>query len=94
MDWYGILEAIRRLVRRPKDPFTASQLAREADLKTTKKSSGQQIASAWLSKFVGWGYVLRMGNAPPTFGRPERLYVLTEWGRKKNRPLRKFKRRP
>jgi DNA-binding IclR family transcriptional regulator len=39
------------------------------------------VASAWLGKFVRWGYVVRSGSASGE-KRWVRVYELTKWGHK------------
>jgi hypothetical protein len=90
MNWFGVLEAARKVgSRAEKDsvkvlPFTSFELAKEAGFKATSKSSPRDIASAWLGKFVRWGYALRINPVEESYqisrGRPTRIYMLTNWG--------------
>jgi hypothetical protein len=77
MDWYSVLKIVRRIASR-KEVFNSTDLAQEAGIKDTEKSEAHQIASAWLGKFVRWGYVVRAGQEPGE--RSWRGYRLTSWG--------------
>lgn len=76
MDWFSILEAARQL---SEDGFTAEELAQEAEIEGTEISKPAKIASAWLSKFHRWGYVLQAGTAS-SGRRWVRVWKLTDWG--------------
>jgi hypothetical protein len=92
--WWSVLEAARRASRRGKEAFTASDLAHEARIDATVgddgflKSPAESIASAWLGKFVRWGYALRAGSrgSPKGGNAWVRLYTLTEFGVKRHPP--------
>lgn len=76
--------------------FTAAQLADEAGLVSRRLTveekklieqgemkppgSPNDLAAAWIGKFVRWGYVHPTGKKDSTGGRPVRLYALTRWG--------------
>lgn len=97
--WYGVLKAIRDVVSaKGGDPleaaFTAEELAEEAGMAQSKSgASPSWIASAWLGKFVRWGYVVRGGKAPNVAGRAVQTYRITAWGMKKYAPKGKQGRR-
>lgn len=78
--WFRVLEAARTLCRREGDQFTAAQLAAEAQILDTQKSRGSQIASAWLSKLVRWGYVDLVGKIDAGGIRQTNAYVVTKLG--------------
>lgn len=72
MDWYGILRAARR---------SAVDGQITSDVLATAIRSETRVASAWLGKFVRWGYVLRVGRRNGDGrGRPTTVYQLTSWG--------------
>lgn len=72
MDWYGILRAARRVA-------VDGQITSDVLAEATKTET--RVASAWLGKFVRWGYVLRVGRKNGTGrGRPTTIYQLTGWG--------------
>ncbi len=72
MHWYGILKAARRAAV---DGIVTSDKLAEAI------KDEPRVASAWLGKFVRWGYVLRVGRRNGEGrGRPTTLYQLTSWG--------------
>jgi hypothetical protein len=75
-----VLEAARKLSPRSDRTFTAAQLANEGQIADTEKSRGSQIASAWLSKFVRWGYVNFVEKIDAGGIRPTNTYVVTEVG--------------
>lgn len=91
MTWYNILKAARRLSK-AKTEITSATLAEETGLEVN-------VASAWLSNFYHWGYVLPVGKRAPGRGRPTKIYKLTRWGerfrpaeegiRRIEKPLRK-----
>lgn len=78
--WYRILQAACRLCQDGKTEFTSHMLAREAGLHGPRAG---QVASAWLAKFVRWGYVSKRRKAIPLphGGRPSNAYLVTEKGR-------------
>jgi len=88
MDWYDVLKAARRIATR-KGVFNSTDLAEEARIEPTAKSGAHQIASAWLGKFVRWGYVVRAGHEPGE--RSWRGYSLTPWGAKIRKGFKKGK---
>jgi hypothetical protein len=77
VDWYSVLVAARRVASR-KPVFNSTDLALEAKIEATERSEAHQIASAWLGKFVRWGYAVRAGHDPGE--RSWRGYSLTNWG--------------
>jgi hypothetical protein len=78
--WYDVLEAARGLHGNPKGPFTKDDLAQAAGIQDGPKSLAGRIASAWLTKFVKWGYVERVGEIPGAGIRPTYQYAVTEKG--------------
>lgn len=86
-EWFRVLEAARRVGSRvgrggPEAlPFTASDLAMEAEIGAGAKGSPASIASAWIGKFVRWGYAkVHRAEKRFTAGHPVMYYVLTRWG--------------
>jgi len=79
--WFRVLEAARSLSPREDRTFTAAQLAAEAGIEQTSKSRPSQIAAAWLSKLVRWGYVNFAGKIDAGGIRPTNSYVVTPAGR-------------
>lgn len=79
--WFRALEAARELSPKDTHHFTAVQLAAQAGIGDTEKSRGSQIASAWLSKFVRWGYVNFVEKIDAGGVRPTNSYVVTKLGR-------------
>ncbi|MGI0147904.1 MAG: hypothetical protein ACREDF_00020 [Thermoplasmata archaeon] len=72
MNWYGILKAARKSAI---DGLVTSERLSE------KIGVPVRIASAWLGKFVRWGYMLReVGPGNGRRGRPPMVYRLTRWG--------------
>lgn len=90
-DWYQILEAARRLARKPPNQFTSAHLAREAGIRSTELSNAVHIASAWCSKFKRWGYLIGV-DAVPTMGRAWNVWTVTDAGMV--RPPPKTRRNP
>lgn len=90
MDWYGILKVIRK--EWPDKPFTARMLAAKADF-GGRKSTPEQIASAWIGKLTRWLYLKHVGKQDSEEGRRESLYALTRWGGKYVRSGDKAKRK-
>jgi hypothetical protein len=79
MSWFEVLERAREICPDGERRFTAADLADHAALAAGGAAKPEQIASAWLSKFVKWGYATRAGRRPGPF-RPLTLYVLTRLG--------------
>lgn len=79
--WFRVLEAARALSPDDAHRFTAPQLALQAGLRDTADSQASQIASAWITKFIQWGYAVRCGKTQGEGLRPLNLYSLTEKGR-------------
>lgn len=79
--WYSILDSARKFSPDERKPFTAPDLARVAGLQDTESSTASQIATAWLSKFVKWGYVRIIGKVTGESGRQTNAYVISENGR-------------
>lgn len=77
--WYDVLLAVRRASLQGQRPFTAQDVAREAGIEGTERSSPERIASAWLGKFQRWGYILVEGSAKGA-RRWIRTYTVTDWG--------------
>lgn len=69
MDWFSLLERIRKL----ETPFETSGVA--------GAGLSPKDASAWISKFVKWGYAKRVGSTPNDGRKPTGLYELTAYGR-------------
>lgn len=74
--WYQLLAIARDL----ESPFPATSLAEAAALAGTEKSTASQIATAWLSKFVKWGYAEVVKREQGVSGRTVSFYSLTEKG--------------
>jgi hypothetical protein len=79
MSWFEVLERAREICPDGERRFTAAELADHAALAAGGAAKPEQIASAWLAKFVKWGYATRTGKRPGPF-RPLTLYVLTRLG--------------
>lgn len=77
--WFQVLEAVRRLAG-PKGVklFTSDGVAQEAGIRDGKKREARHIASAWLGKFLRWGYIAHSGRA--VAGPSRRAYRITDWG--------------
>jgi len=84
--WYDVLRHARRFADGggPESAtVTAPDLAREAKMPLRE-------ASAWLAKFVKWGYAERVGSAP--YGkRWVRLFLLTKSGMTRKPPTKRVK---
>lgn len=96
MTWFEVLKAARKLDQHGN--FTAIQLVVEAGIQNGERSTASQIASAWLGKFILWGYADRVeqnteGEKKPT-GRPQTLYTLTKYGRTRKKPTTKLPAHP
>lgn len=72
MDWFDILKAARKVGSEGRT-VTAEALAKHLTIDPA-------VASAWLGKFVRWGYALRAGRDTSRRGRPQTVYTLTRWG--------------
>jgi hypothetical protein len=70
MDWFSLLERIRKL----DGPFRTSTVA--------GAGLSPKDASAWISKFVKWGYAKRTGSSPNGSHKPTGIYELTDYGMK------------
>ena len=85
--WFRALEAARELSPRESQTFTAAQLAAQAGIEDTFNSKGEvisrksQIAAAWLSKFIKWGYVNFVGKVDAGGIRQSNAYAVTKLGR-------------
>ena len=79
--WYGILEAVRRIAAR-KHEFTVHDLVDAARIADGGTATAAQIASAWLAKFTNWGYVVRAGQLEQPGRKPLGTYSITEEGRR------------
>ncbi len=92
MTWWGILEAARRASHGGKSTVTAKSLAEEARIEATVGDDGflispaTRIASAWLSKFARWGYVVRVEGDRPGRTKKFNLYELTAYGLERRPP--------
>lgn len=80
--WFRILRAACQLCGDGHTPFTAEMLAEKAGIQGSKDTKPSQSASAWLSKFLRWGYVSRERKAirNPRGGRPKNSYLVTPKG--------------
>jgi hypothetical protein len=85
MDWWTVLQAVRKASLDGKRPFTALDVSREAKIEATERSRPEQLASAWLGKFHRWGYVLPDGSAKGE-KRWVRTFTITEYGLKRPEP--------
>lgn len=89
--WFEILEICRAITSKSPS-FTASELSQAAQIEDvpprpkpdgsgmTEGSKKEQIASAWLSKFVKWKYAVVSGKKEGT-RRPANTYSLTDLGK-------------
>lgn len=73
--WFEVLESARVLSSSEKSNFTAADLMRAAHLSELK------LASAWLSKFAKWGYVIKAGVEPGAGKKPFTVYKLSNYGK-------------
>ena len=80
--WYAVLLAARGVA-------IGGVLMARALAKETKMPPN--VASAWLAKFVRWGYARRSGSAKGP-ARWERVYVLTKYGQTRKAPLRTIRK--
>jgi hypothetical protein len=77
MEWLDILKATRK--HAVNGDITSAVLKKKTGLDI-------RVASAWLSKFVRWGYLIRAGVSIDLIdgqrrpGRPGVIYQLTSWG--------------
>lgn len=85
MHWWDVLEAVRRVSLAGERPFTSMDVAREAGIKATERSSPERIASAWLGKFQRWGYIVQKGTAEGA-KRWIRTYTITKYGLERPAP--------
>lgn len=79
--WFTYLESARELARK-KSEFTAKDFADAAGIEGTGASAPNQIATAWLSKFVRWKYVEIVGKEKGDGIRPSNVYSITDTGLK------------
>lgn len=84
-DWRQMLDAARRCARKDAKRgggggFTSTDLAYEAGIQKTTKSSAVQVSSAWCAKLRRWGYISSVVNAAGGGARWSRLWQLTEKG--------------
>jgi hypothetical protein len=87
MDWFQVLKAARRSAI---DGRITSEALADA-MSTKGPPVPVKVASAWLGKFVRWGYVLREEsdqNGLP--GRPKANYRMTKWGLNREAPKNKL----
>lgn len=80
MDWFGILEVARKLDPRKDGTFTAKDLNKAIRFPDTKECTADQIASAWICKFVKWGYAEKVGTLKNPGHKPLTTYTLTNEG--------------
>lgn len=85
MHWWDVLQAVRRVSLAGERLFTAVDVAREAGIEGTERSAPGDIASAWLGKFVRWGYVIQKGTAKGE-KRWIRTYEVTKYGLERPEP--------
>jgi hypothetical protein len=78
--WFEILLSARKLSPDKTRAFTSAQLAQGADIQPGPKSTREQIASAWMSKLVKWGYALHAGKVEGAGVRMTNTYVVTDKG--------------
>lgn len=81
MEWFGILGAVRDLCPKIGSAFTAKDLNKLVKFPDTEKCTGDQIASAWICKFVKWGYAEKAGTLQNPGHKPLTTYTLTKVGR-------------
>lgn len=78
--WFEILLVARKLSPDLRHLFTAAQLAEAARIAPGPRSAPAQIASAWMSKFVKWGYATRVGGIEGAGVRMANTYAVTDKG--------------
>jgi len=79
--WSELLKEIRKLCGEDTSiAFTAAELAGKITFVVAgQDTTPAQHASAWMSKFVRWGYLKRSGSVK-TAGRPATRYSITDKG--------------
>lgn len=84
MDWFEILKAARGIPPNKDSEliFTVKDLSAAVGFSKTKSGcSPDQVASAWICKFVKWGYAEKVGTIPNPGHKPITTYTLTKEGR-------------
>ena len=78
--WFEMLKAARELAE--KDPeFVALDFVKAAKIERTEGSAASQLATAWLSKLVKWGYLEVVRKQGGAVGRPVNVFAVTKKGR-------------
>lgn len=90
MDWYNVLEGVRKIAPKEDSQFTSISLANAIRLKPIAGKSIQQTSAHWISKFVKWGYARSVGTEPNPGHKPLSVYVLTKFGRDVERQIPKL----
>jgi DNA-binding PadR family transcriptional regulator len=72
MAWFDFLGSLRAIASQ-KPNFGSEDLARQSGL-------SEKDASAWISKFVRWGYAKRIGLEENPGRKPRGVYSLTDYG--------------
>jgi len=80
MDWFNVLEGVRKICPKDDSPFTSITLANALHFKAVGKKTVQQVSATWISKFVKWGYARRIGDEANPGHKPIAVYVLTKYG--------------
>jgi hypothetical protein len=85
VNWYDILLGARRASHKGTRHITARDLASEVRIPASERSGPEKLASAWLGKFVRWGYAVRSGHIQGE-KRWSRTYSLTKYGLERPEP--------
>lgn len=89
MDWFGVLEAARKIAPKEDSQFTSISLANAVRFRQVGRKTPQQVSATWISKFVKWGYARRVGDEANPGHKPLGVYVLTKYGREVERQIPK-----
>jgi hypothetical protein len=76
----------------PGDPFDREGMVKMAGIAPTENSTAQQMASGYISSFLRWGYIRKVGKKATTgVGRPSYDYIVTDFGFRVTLPGTQFK---
>lgn len=78
MNWFQVLRSAR-LAASKERLINSRALAKAIELP-------EKDASAWLGKFVRWGYAIRVDREANGRGRPRTIYRLTKYGLERKAP--------
>lgn len=83
--WWKVLLAIRQASLGGTRPFTVQDVANAVQMQGTERSTKEDMASAWVGKFVRWGYVRHEGKADGPV-RKIRTFQITKYGLERKEP--------